>query len=131
MQFHILLITFLLCISIDVSLSQRVAWNYGSAGPDVWPDLFPTCGQRSQSPINIRTLCTTYQGFPCFQFSSEYDIKQDFRLINDGSSITAAQINASAFPLTLTGGGLNETFIFRNLHIHWGENYGSGSEHQL
>ena len=131
MQYHILLMTFRLCVAIDVSSSNGDEWNYGSKGPDIWPDLFPTCGQRSQSPINIRTTYTIYKDLPCFQFSSQYDRKQDFRLTNNGHSISVVQVNSTASPPILTGGGLNESFIFRNIHIHWGENYGSGSEHQL
>jgi carbonic anhydrase len=131
MHFHLLLFVFVLFNSIHTFVSGRPHWNYGELGPDVWKDLFPTCGGSAQSPINIKTACTTYQSFAPFQFSSAYNLTQDFILTNNGHTITGVQVNSSAFPLVLSGGGLGETFKFKNFHLHWGENYNSGSEHQL
>lgn len=130
MQFHCGFV-FLLYISINLSFVDANEWNYDTEGPDIWPDLFPTCGQKSQSPINIKTVCTIAQDFPSFVFSSAYNRIQNFRLTNNGHSITSVQIDPIAYTPILTGGGLNESFIFKNVHVHWGENYGSGSEHQM
>jgi carbonic anhydrase len=49
----------LLLILIHPTTGQD--WNYGDVGPDVWSDIYETCAGRFQSPINIRTTCTTYQ----------------------------------------------------------------------
>jgi carbonic anhydrase len=129
MHIYLLFTVFVLFNSIDISFS--IDWNYGALGPDVWKDSYPTCGGTSQSPINIKTACTTYQVFDSFQFSSAYNLTQDFLLTNNGHTISGIQVNSSAFPLTLSGGGLSEAFTFKNFHLHWGENYNSGSEHQL
>jgi carbonic anhydrase len=131
MDFYLLLVVFILFNSINIFSTAGPHWNYGELGPDVWADLYPTCGGNAQSPINIKTACTTYQTFESFQFSSAYDLKQDFIVTNDGHTIVGTQINASVFPLTLSGGGLSDIFIFKNFHLHWGENYHSGSEHQM
>jgi carbonic anhydrase len=130
MYIYLVLVTLILFNSIHNSLSNP-EWNYGELGPDVWKDLFPTCGGNFQSPIDIKTACTIYQSFAPFQFSSAYDLTQDFLLTNNGHTIAGTQVNSSAFPLTLSDGGLSETFSFLNFHLHWGENYNSGSEHQL
>jgi carbonic anhydrase len=119
----------LLAMAIHSTMSQT--WNYGDLGPDVWKDISPECGQRSQSPINIRTLCTTYREFPLFQFSAGYNKTWNFTLINDGSTIDSIPIGVDAGNLKLNGGGLNGTFDFLEFHPHWGENYRSGSEHQM
>jgi carbonic anhydrase len=121
-------IIFLLTI---IHQSVTSDWNYAGLGPDVWPDLFPTCSGSSQSPIDIKTACTTYQSFEPFQFSYAYNLTQNFTLTNNGHTISGEQVDPNAFPLTLSGGGLDGTFTFNNFHLHWGENYNSGSEHQL
>jgi carbonic anhydrase len=120
----------LLCL-INLYRSQVVQWNYGALGPDVWKDFFPACGGSSQSPINIKTACTTFKSFEPFLFSSGYNLTQDFTLTNTGHMINAVQTNTTAFSLQLTGGGLSGTFTLDNFHLHWGENYNSGSEHQV
>ncbi|CAF3332999.1 unnamed protein product [Rotaria socialis] len=117
--------------SINTSFSTEVEWNYGEYGPDVWNEFNGTCGEIYQSPINIKTACTVYQSFPPFQFSPNYNQTQDFLVTNNGHGISATQANASAYPMTHTGGGLDGTFQFTNFHIHWGENYNVGSEHQI
>ncbi|CAF2095603.1 unnamed protein product, partial [Rotaria magnacalcarata] len=96
--------------SIKTSFSTEVEWNYGEYGPDVWDEFEKTCRGNYQSPIDIKTACTVYQSFPPFH---------------------ASQANANAYPMTYTGGGLNGTLQFTSFHIHWGENYNVGSEHQI
>jgi len=128
MFFSIFNIVFLLII-IHQSITSD--WNYGEEGPDVWSDDYPLCSGRSQSPINIRTACTIYQPFKPFQFSSGYDQLQNFTLINNGHTISGALTNGNSSILTLTGGGLIGTYRFSSFHFHWGENYKSGSEHQM
>ncbi len=106
-------------------------WNYEQLGPDVWSDTYPLCASRSQSPINIRTTCTTYQSFPTFRFSSAYNLTYDFTLTNNGHTIVGEYNGNDSTSLLLTGGGLDGTYQFRGFHLHWGENYKSGSEHQV
>ncbi|CAF3592325.1 unnamed protein product [Rotaria sp. Silwood1] len=131
MHLHWLLVVFILLCSVNTSLSQGTHWNYGDAGPDVWEDSYPNCQGMFQSPINIQTACTVYKAFPRFHFSSATNATQNFLITNNGHSIAATQVNKTAFPLTLSGGGLNGTYEFVNFHPHWGQNYKSGSEHQI
>jgi carbonic anhydrase len=131
MRLHLFLIGFVLFFSFKKSLSADPHWDYGRLGPDVWSDFYPTCGGSNQSPIDIKTACTKYQSFTPFQFSSGYNTAQNFTIINNGHTISGTQFDKTTYPLTLTGGGLSEPFTFVNFHLHWGENYKSGSEHQL
>ncbi|CAF1077168.1 unnamed protein product [Adineta ricciae] len=106
-------------------------WNYGDLGPDVWSDTYPLCASRSQSPINIKTACTTFQPFLPFKFSSSYSKTNNFTLQNNGHTIVGQYFGNDTASFNLTGGALNGTFRFVNFHLHWGENYKSGSEHQV
>ncbi|CAF0867440.1 unnamed protein product [Adineta steineri] len=106
-------------------------WNYGELGPDVWSDQYPLCIGHSQSPIDIKTACTIYQSFIPFHFSEDYNNSYNFTVVNNGHTILTKYSGNILLSLTLTGGGLNGTFEFLNFHLHWGENYKSGSEHQI
>jgi carbonic anhydrase len=132
MQTHLLFIVVLLCSWIAVhQAADDVKWDYHGSGPDIWKYKFSACRGQSQSPINIMTPCTVYQPFPTFNLSTNYGLTQNFTLNNNGHGISAKLIDETQFPLTLTGGGLNGTYKFVNVHLHWGENFVSGSEHQV
>ena len=107
------------------------SWNYDDLGPDGWSDEYPVCAGRTQSPINIRTACTTYRSSTSFNFSSGYNQTHNFTLTNDGHSVMDRYSGDSPSSLILTGGGLNISYGFLNFHPYWGENYKSGSEHQV
>jgi carbonic anhydrase len=129
-----LLLRFFIFISLFLCISCSTTdetWNYHNLGPDVWSDAYPSCAGHSQSPINIRTACTIYQPYTPFNFSSTYDLTHDFTLINNGHTIIGTYNGNESSSLKLTGGGLHGTFEFVNFHLHWGENYRSGSEHQV
>lgn len=112
--------------------SNATEWNYGDLGPDVWSDLYPACGGRAQSPINIRTQCTAYQSFKSFTFSSAYSETRKFKLLNNGHTIVGTYIDTNqSSSYQLSGGELDGTFELVNFHLHWGENYKSGSEHRV
>ena len=121
-----------LIISLSwIGSSISVQWNYDEQGPDVWSDEYPSCAGQAQSPIDIRTACTTYQSFPSFEFSTGYNEVQNFTLINNGHTISGVLSKEDLSRLTIIGGGLDGTFVFSSFHFHWGENYKSGSEHQV
>jgi len=128
MFFFTLNILFLLTI-IHQSITSD--WNYDEHRSDVWSDEYPLCAKHAQSPINIRTACTVYQSFETFDFSSDYDQSQDFTLINNGHTISGKLTSNDPSLFTLIGGGLSGTYEFSSFHFHWGENYKSGSEHQV
>ncbi len=107
-------------------------WNYAELGPDIWSDYYPLCAGQSQSPINILTACTIYQEFSPFEFIAIDNEKHSMILNNNGNTIVGIMNEEwKQTPIRLTGGGLNGTFDFVNFHLHWGENYKSGSEHRM
>jgi carbonic anhydrase len=107
-------------------------WNYAENGPDVWSEMYPTCGGQRQSPIDILTACTTYENFQPFALGSAYNEQHNFTLRNNGHTIIGTVINETKLPaFRLTGGDLNGTFEFVNFHLHWGQNHKSGSEHEV
>lgn len=120
---------FLSCFIVSVYTNQ---WNYGHLGPDIWSDYYPLCAGKSQSPINILTACTTYKTYPSFEYFPTYNHRRYFTLKNNGHTVVGYPTNShEQLPIRLKGGGLNGTFDFVNFHLHWGENYKSGSEHQM
>jgi carbonic anhydrase len=128
MYFSSFNIIFLLTI---IHQSIASGWNYGQEGPDVWSDDYPACAGNAQSPINIRTACTAYKLFSPFKFSAAYSATHNFKFINNGHSIAGTYTGSDSSIFELTGGGLDGTYIFSSFHLHWGENYKSGSEHQV
>jgi carbonic anhydrase len=107
-------------------------WNYHSLGPDTWSDHYPLCAGQAQSPINILTSCTHYRNIAPFNFTSAYDKEHKFTVKNNGHTIVGTiEDHHRPSSIHLTGGGLNGTFDFLNFHLHWGENYKSGSEHHV
>jgi carbonic anhydrase len=127
---QLFVVTSILLIILFHRISSET-WNYGDLGPDVWSDTYPSCSGQSQSPINILTACTNYRSWVPFQFSSDYSTLQNFTLTNNGHTIVANYFGNGSAPFTLRGAGLGTTFQFVNFHLHWGENYKSGSEHQV
>jgi carbonic anhydrase len=110
---------------ISISLSFTIIcpatdnnWNYDDLGPDVWTDTYPLCAGHSQSPIIIRTACTTYQSFAPFHFSSAYDLAHNFTLTNNGHAIIGTYNGNNSSSVKLTGGGVNGAFEFVNFHLH-------------
>ncbi|CAF1015890.1 unnamed protein product [Adineta ricciae] len=117
-----------------IVLSQSVIadeWNYNEEGPDVWSDLYPACDGSSQSPIDVDTQTTSYLSFTRFQFNSGYNMAQNFTLKNTGHTIQATYTGNDSSTIAFVGGGLTGSYAFVNFHLHWGENYKSGSEHQV
>ncbi|CAF0865752.1 unnamed protein product [Rotaria sordida] len=114
---------------VSISADQ---WNYGNLGPDIWSEYYPLCSGKSQSPINILTACTVYKDFQPFNFILTLDEKHYFTLKNNGHTIISTINNQhKQSSIELTGSNLNGTFEFVNFHLHWGEHYKSGSEHQI
>ncbi|UJR15476.1 hypothetical protein I4U23_002419 [Adineta vaga] len=114
-----------------IQLTSGSDWNYESKGPDVWSDTYPSCNGHFQSPILIQTACTSYRSFTPFNFTSAYDRAHDFILSNNGHTIVGTFASGNSSLLKLSGGNLNGIFEFVGFHLHWGENYKSGSEHQV
>ncbi len=85
------------------------SWSYDDLGPDVWSDIYSLCAGQSQSPINIKTIHTTYQSWAPFHFPSAFNITPNFTLMNNGYTIIGTYNSNDLSLFELIGGGLQET----------------------
>ncbi|XP_053224973.1 carbonic anhydrase 14 isoform X1 [Podarcis raffonei] len=104
-------------------------WTYeGSHGQEHWPDTYPDCGWKAQSPINIETGTVQYDpSLPPVETSGYRNPgDDDFTLINNGHTVQMS------LPPSMQLHGLPKMFTAVQLHLHWGRK-GSleGSEHKV
>ena len=128
--------------------------------PDGWADLASSsCGGSHQSPINIQPNSSVKKAFRKFTFHNYGNIEK-MDLMNNGHTGTYLKIRflshlfnyyffllcavkfcsvVYSLPVGLpadrvpfiTGGGLNDTYNFVQMHLHWGSDSTKGSEHQI
>ena len=79
---YLIIITKILLPSAEVS-----HWDYGSIhGPSSWSETYPTCGEDSQSPINIDGWVTS--DIPCkLEFTPAYFENLEGSWKNNGHSL--------------------------------------------
>lgn len=119
----------LLCVgSISSAFGEK--WNYDDKtgyGPKQWKKVCQD-GKR-QSPIDI-TGATQDKDLGAFTLTN-YDstaINYNFTVLNNGHGL---KVNFPDKVYTVTGGGLPGEFTTAQLHIHWGNVDGRGSEHTV
>ncbi|XP_061196901.1 uncharacterized protein LOC133205170 [Saccostrea echinata] len=114
---------------------ENFKWSYGgSTGPDHWPEYFPQCAGRRQSPIHIRTADIQHVTWlPEFQFINYDKLSGDgmqpafLHLRNNGHTASMA-IDDEIY---LRGSNLGELYRAVEIHFHWGSENNIGSEHVL
>ncbi|KAK3598214.1 hypothetical protein CHS0354_005796, partial [Potamilus streckersoni] len=123
-------VTILFVLSIlRFSLTDVFHWGYnGKSGPEHWPEHVPTCGGRSQSPVDIHS--SKYNSsLGNFNFT-EYDVTgTDIYMIEDNGH--TIQVDIKVNNITMSGGGLGSEYTAAQFHFHWGGNSLRGSEHTL
>jgi carbonic anhydrase len=91
---------------------EHPKWSYGGAlGPQHWPEDYPDCGRKDQSPIDIRTSQAAnlreiefhYQPSPLFIENNGHTIQVDF-----------PDTGASANTVTIGG----EEYRLKQFHFH-------------
>ncbi|KAJ3589278.1 hypothetical protein NHX12_010123 [Muraenolepis orangiensis] len=95
--------------------------------PEMWSHTSTVCAGKFQSPVNVVTRKTLLdQRLTPFQFSN---YQQTFRgtVKNNGHSVQVG-VNHLA---TVMGGDLVTGYKAVQLHLHWGQNGGPGSEHTI
>ncbi|XP_059488827.1 carbonic anhydrase-like [Neocloeon triangulifer] len=118
-------------------LTLVVLWNSAESAPRTnfqnliasyseWPE---SCHGANQSPINLVIEDSKRAHYPALQFNGHWNFQEGgFVLKNTGH---AAQIVYSGVAPTLTGGPLNSEYTLAQVHFHWGNTAGSGSEHAI
>ncbi|XP_027026552.2 carbonic anhydrase 6 [Tachysurus fulvidraco] len=109
-----------------------VHWTYkeGSMDQIHWPDEYPACGGRKQSPIDIKRRNVRFNPHMLqLEMTGYGEMKNGkFLMINNGHSV---QIN---LPRTMViTKGLPNQYTAVQMHLHWGgrDLEASGSEHTL
>lgn len=115
----------------ELPADSSYSYDYNSPrSPRIWARSFPSCGGAHQSPINLITdTCVRVSMKPLQNSQLDLD-PQSVIMENNGHSIEFTFEYAGPRPM-LTGGPLKSTYIFEQLHFHWGADKDQGSEHYI
>ena len=101
-------------------------------GASKWPEQFPSyCNGSRQSPINIVSEKAAYKSnIGVFTFNNYSSDPENLTLPvnNTGHSITVFVADLKA---SISGAGLTAAYNAYQLHLHWGKDASSGSEHEI
>ncbi|XP_018342531.1 PREDICTED: carbonic anhydrase 1-like [Trachymyrmex septentrionalis] len=97
----------------------------GDQGPANWSKEYHTCIGKHQSPINIDEHNVTNVSLPSLRLIGIDNPHQSY-VTNTGHTVTLKTNESKA--VMLSGGPLKDTYVFEQLHFHWGENDFEGSE---
>ncbi|OAD53952.1 Carbonic anhydrase [Eufriesea mexicana] len=95
------------------------------SSPSSWGDDYKTCLGKFQSPIDIREKDVTTVSFTQLEFSNVNNSHTAY-MTNNGHTVMIQSFDPNA-PL-ISGGPINDTYVFQQLHFHWGQNDNLGSE---
>ncbi|XP_061166541.1 carbonic anhydrase 2-like [Saccostrea echinata] len=106
-------------------------WGYAPGiGPSTWVKDYPQCGGTSQSPISVDTskvvLDTTLTAFNFTGYDKVNKVKMSMK--NNGHTV---QIDLLGNMMSISGGGVSDTYRAEQFHFHWGSEDKRGSEHDI
>ncbi|XP_060750522.1 carbonic anhydrase 6 [Tachysurus vachellii] len=114
----------MLCVMKVVNFAE------GSLDQIHWPDEYPACGGRKQSPIDIKRRNVRFNPHMLqLEMTGYGEMKNgNFLMINNGHSV---QINLP--PTMVITKGLPNQYTAVQMHLHWGgrDLEASGSEHTM
>ncbi|KAI3384866.1 hypothetical protein SNEBB_009714 [Seison nebaliae] len=117
------------CLFYILHLSLSAEYGYESntpTGPDNWAEIDAQCGGTSQSPIDIITANTEYdENLGEFNFDGYQGATGNWEVVNNGHTYKLTPET----DFILSGGGLTGEYKFEQMHFHWAEGEGTGSEH--
>ena len=123
------ILVFFIFVAFNYQPASGGNWGYsGKKGPANWE---ATCATgKSQSPINLENqVFDKSLVLDPFSFENYQTLLVGAKLNNNGHTV---QLNApSNFVAQISGGGLNGTYQFAQLHFHWGDTKEQGSEHTM
>ncbi|CAF3472892.1 unnamed protein product [Rotaria socialis] len=126
------LLPYLNSINTQNTNPPETHWDYQREGPDAWHHLFDTCEGEAQSPIDIRTPLVKYDSsLPPLILNGYATNMSSFlwNLTHNGHTIVAYPPPLAR--LSMSGGGLIDTYYLVQFHLHWGYNAFQGSEHTI
>lgn len=119
----------ILCYDLRSVNAQDFSYD-GSMGPDHWGEQYNGCSGKYQSPINIDIVNVQTQTFDDLIHQGFYDTPQTGDIVNNGHTVVI-HLDYNDEEPSITGGPLNGTFQFAQLHFHWGDNDTFGSEDMI
>ncbi|XP_055841897.1 carbonic anhydrase 2 isoform X2 [Episyrphus balteatus] len=120
-------------MNLNVNLRTTNAQDFsydGTMGPDHWGEQYNGCSGKYQSPINIDLLNVEQISFNDLQLKRFDEKPLSGDLLNNGHTVIVHLDYEDEEP-TISGGPLNGTFRFAQLHFHWGDNDTYGSEDRI
>ncbi|KAK8758456.1 hypothetical protein V5799_003912 [Amblyomma americanum] len=107
-------------------------WHYGTKGVQEWPQLDLNaenqCGGDFQSPIDIDTRATIYNGFlGPLQYVNYTERLRHANIVNNGHTVMVSPDRGSR--AAVTARGLPGVYKFLQFHFHWGASSAEGTEH--
>ncbi|XP_062540665.1 carbonic anhydrase 2 isoform X2 [Armigeres subalbatus] len=123
-----MLIASIVILSVPYGRCQDFGYD-GAKGPSHWGEQYNSCTGKHQSPININSLDVKKVNLPPLVFDG-FDVPpQQTNLTNNGHTV-AVTMKSNHIP-TISGGPLNGTYQYSQLHFHWGDNDTFGSEDMI
>ncbi|XP_025090356.1 carbonic anhydrase 2-like [Pomacea canaliculata] len=128
MDVHLVLATCVLVFAPQ--LCQGADWSYtGTHGTDHWPTDFMSCSGSRQSPIDLDNgEASLDDHLKPFSFEGFEPHTHTWNIVNNGHTVQINFVNETAI---VSDGSLPDKYIVRQLHFHWGEDDGQGSEHTV
>ncbi|XP_055911169.1 carbonic anhydrase 2 isoform X2 [Eupeodes corollae] len=119
----------ILCYDLKYTGAQDFSYD-GTMGPEHWGEQYNGCSGKYQSPINIDLLNVIEHEFGDLVLERFDELPISGDLLNNGHTVIV-HLNYEDEEPTISGGPLNGTFRFAQLHFHWGDNDTYGSEDRI
>ncbi|GBP62954.1 Carbonic anhydrase 15 [Eumeta japonica] len=108
--------------------SQEFEYD-GTMGPQHWGELYSECAGKHQSPIDINVLHVKEVTLPDLEWSGFDDPLDHVHVTNNGHTVLL-EVTNEPHP-AVRGGPLDSTYVFSQMHFHWGDNDTFGSEDKI
>ncbi|XP_060825667.1 carbonic anhydrase 2-like [Bombus pascuorum] len=120
-----LIVTLGLLLSSNLIAANSVSYSAAKASSLWTNDEDETCIGKFQSPIDIEENNVELASYPNLEFS---DLQQPHKAVIMNNGHTVMIHNSDSKPLEISGASLNSTYVFEQLHFHWGNNDSLGAE---
>ncbi|CAG7825647.1 unnamed protein product [Allacma fusca] len=125
------LIVIFSCAKYQVNANGDWCYEGNDCGPSHWAGDCKT--GKSQSPIDLNsTLARNRADRKTLRLDDEYfKFYDNFFILNNGHSIQIQLKDTARSDCLMDGAGLKGSYIFAQMHFHWGSNSNVGSEHTV